>query len=256
MSNSSSWSVSTGQVELTEQEVHVWKAWLDVPITAIPQYQAMLSTEEQTKAQRFRFDRDRHRWIVAHAALRILLSKYLRTDPLHIHFRVNAYGKPALAPLSQDRSLQFNLSHSANLALFAFSPQRHLGVDVEYMRTDIPHDQLAHYSFSAYEQAVLRQFSGEQKHQAFYNCWTRKEAYIKARGMGLSLPLDLFDVSLSPGEPAALLHSRESSQEVRRWSMQALLLEPDYAGALAVEGRGWHLHCWHWLGLSTDAHNT
>ena len=182
----------------------------------------------------------------------MLLSQYLHTDSQDVHFRVNAYGKPALAFPSQRYPLQFNLSHYANVALFAFSLQRQLGVDVEYMRADIPYDQLAQYSFSTYEQTVLRRLPTEQKHQAFYNCWTRKEAYIKARGMGLSLPLDLFDVSLSPGEPAALLHSREGSQEVLRWSMQELIPEPDYAGALAVEGRDWQLYCWHWSGFSAN----
>lgn len=252
MSNiSSSWSLPTGQVELTKQDVHVWRACLDVPIALIPQYQETLSLEEQTVAQRFYFDADSRRWIVARGVLRILLSQYLRTDPQSIHFHFNAYGKPALAFPSQGRLLQFNLSHSANLALYAFSWQRHLGVDVEYMRTDIPYDQLAQHSFSAYEQTVLRHLSAEQKHQAFYNCWTRKEAYIKARGMGLSLPLDLFDVSLSPDEPVALLQSREGFQEGLRWSMQELIPGPGYAGALVVEERGWQLQCWHWLGLST-----
>ncbi len=250
MSNLSSWSVPTEGVELTTQDVHVWWARLDAPIHLISQYRSILSEEERVKAQQFRFDVHRTRWIVAHAVLRMLLCQYLHTDPQHIHFRTNAYGKPALANLSQSHLLQFNISHSEDVALYAFSLQRELGVDVEYMRRNIPYDQVAQHSFSPNEQTILRGLTGEQKHQAFYNCWTRKEAYIKARGMGLSLPLDLFDVSLMPGEPAALLRSREHPQEVQRWTMQALRPEHEYAGALVVEGTGWELHCWQWSDLS------
>ena len=253
MSNLSLWNLATGPVKLDEQEVHVWKAQLDVPVALIPQYQETLSTEELNKAQQFRFEVLRQRWTVAHAVLRMLLGQYLGIAPQLLRFHLNAYGKPALAMPEQSNTLQFNLSHSANLALYAFCWQRPVGVDVEYMRTNIPYDQLAQHSFSLQEQTTLLHLSGEQKHQAFYNCWTRKEAYIKARGMGLSLPLDLFDVSLTPGEPTALLHSRESSQEVQRWSMQELTPEPDYAGALVVEGTGWQLQCWSWHGLSTTS---
>ncbi len=252
MSNLSSWNLPTGPVELAEQDVHVWKARLDVPADLLPEYQETLSMEELAKAQQFRFDVHRQRWTVAHAVLRILLGQYLGIAPQLLRFHTNAYGKPALVMPEQSYSLEFNLSHSANLALYAFSWQRHVGVDVEHMRADIPYDQLAQHSFSLHEQTTLCSLSGEQKHQAFYNCWTRKEAYIKARGMGLSLPLDLFDVSLVPGEPAALLQSRESSQEVQRWSMQELHPEPEYAGALMVEGTGWQLHCWEWHDSSTS----
>jgi len=106
------------------------------------------------------------------------------------------------------------------------------------------------HSFSPFEQASLYPLPPGQKHQAFYNCWTRKEAYIKARGMGLSLPLNLFDVSLLPDKLAALLYSREDPQEVARWSMQTLVPRPGYAGALAVKGRGWLVQCWQWPNLS------
>ena len=114
------------------------------------------------------------------------------------------------------------------------------------MRSGIDYEELARYSFSPYEQAELRALPQSLKQQGFYNCWTRKEAYIKAIGKGLSLPLDSFDVSLRPGEPAKLLASREESQKTMDWSMRELSPGKSYAGALVVEGSGWDVSCWQW----------
>ena len=142
--------------------------------------------------------------------------------------------------------LQFNLSHSHNLALYAFTYTRQLGIDIEYKRPNIEYDALARVSFSPNAQATLHTIPNHLKHDAFYNCWTRKEAYIKARGKGISIPLDQFDVSLLPGEPAALLHSREDPQAATRWTLHELPPIPNYATALATEGHDWTLTCWQW----------
>src|SRR5205823_1032898 len=158
----------------------------------------------------------------------------------------NAYGKPALSSPESELGLNFNLSHSHHIALYAFTYSRNLGIDVEYMRSNVEYEQLAQHFFSPYENAILHAVPTDLKREAFFNCWTRKEAYIKARGEGLSIPLDVFDVSLRPGEPAALLDSREEAQEVARWSLYELAPGPDYAGAVAVEGHGLHLRCWQW----------
>lgn len=246
VSNTQIWSIPPENIDLKEQDVHVWRARLDVPAMNIPSLQWVLSSEEVARAQGFYFERDRQRWIVARSLLRRLLGHYTQTDPRLISFELNRYGKPALASPARYAALQFNVSHSADLVLYAFTWQRHLGVDVEYMRPDIEYDQIARYSFSPFEQKALAGLSLEEKHEAFYRCWTRKEAYIKARGMGLSLSLDLFDVSLLPGEPAALLCSREDPQETQRWSMRQLEPGPGYAGALMVEGADWQLQCWQW----------
>ncbi len=238
------WEIPPAHLSLGEHEVHVWRVSVDASAADLASLQAVLSAEEVARAQRFVFERDRTCSIVAHAILRILCGRYLQTSPSLLRFSLNEYGKPALA--SPGLSLQFNLSHSANLILYAFVWQRQLGVDVEYMRSNIDYDDLARYCFSPFEQETLNGLSQDEKHQAFYNCWTRKEAYIKARGMGLSLPLDLFDVSLLPGEAAALLQSREDPNEVQRWSMRRLAPGAGYAGALAVEGTDWELRCWQW----------
>lgn len=240
------WDTPPAHLSLGEDEVHAWRVSVDASAGDLPSLQAVLSAEEIAKARRFVFERDRTRSLVTHSVLRILCGRYVQTSPSLLHFTLNKYGKPALA--SPDLPLQFNLSHSANLVLYAFAWRRHLGVDVEYMRSNINYEELAGFCFSPCEKETLQGLSQEKKHQAFYNCWTRKEAYIKARGMGLSLPLDLFDVSLLPGEEAALLGSREDPGEVQRWSMCQLEPGADYAGALAVEGTDWKLRCWQWQG--------
>ncbi|MBO0795320.1 MAG: 4'-phosphopantetheinyl transferase superfamily protein [Ktedonobacteraceae bacterium] len=238
------WMIPSGEVRLTENSVHVWRAALDVPLSSVHHLRQALSPDEVTRAQRLYFERDRQRWIVARGLLRTLLGHYTHTDPRLITFTLNDYGKPEIAFPHQKPLLRFNISHSADIVLYAFAQQRTLGVDVEYMRSPIEYDELARHSFSAYEQGVLRDLPQEQKHQAFYHCWTRKEAYIKARGLGLSLPLDLFDVSLD--NPAKLLASREHPEEARRWSMLDLAPGEGYAGALVAERSEWQISLWQW----------
>ncbi len=123
---------------------------------------------------------------------------------------------------------------------------RDIGIDLEHLRSDLAELQIAEQFFSSQEVAVLCALPVEQQTKAFFNCWTRKEAYIKARGEGLSFALNQFDVQLAPGEPAALLRNRGDAREVSRWSLQELIPAPDYVGALAVEGHAWRLECWQW----------
>ena len=237
------WHIPTTLPELAGNEVHVWLAHLNVPVM-LSRYQQVLAEEELAKAQRFYFERDRLHWTIARAVLRLLLSHYTGVAPLRIELDKNAYDKPFIARNAS--ALRFNISHSGDFALYAFAWRREVGIDIEYMRDNIAYDELAAHVFSAREQETLRALSPALKHRAFYNAWTRKEAYIKARGLGLSLPLDLFDVTLLPDEPAALLDSREDEREVSRWSMYALPTPVDYAGALVAEGRDWLLCCWQW----------
>jgi len=240
------WGIPPRNVRLSENEVHVWRAALEVSVEVLGGLQRLLSEEEVTRAQRFHFEKDRSHFIVAHGVLRIILGRYLNADPSQLRFCYNHYGKPSLDLPFDKSKLNFNLSHSHEIALYAFTYAKQIGIDVEHMRSDIEYERLAKHSFSLNEQAALHALPQALKQQAFFNCWTRKEAYIKARGTGLSLPLDLFDVSLRPGEPAVLLSSREDSQETVRWSLQDFDPGSGYAGALAVEGSGRHLSCWQW----------
>ena len=226
--------------------MHVWRASLAVPEFAREDLQRVLAKEEIARAAQFHFEIDRNHWIVARGILRILLSRYVNTDPDQLRFGSNAYGKPFLAFPALSHQLQFNVSHSQDLALYAFTYNRQVGIDVEYKRADLNYEALAKVSFSPNEQARLDSLPYELKQEAFFNCWTRKEAYIKARGKGFSIPTDKFDVSFLPGEPATLLQNREDPREITGWSLQELAPGMGYAGALAVEGVGWKLHCWQW----------
>jgi 4'-phosphopantetheinyl transferase len=229
---------------LGSDEVHVWRATLDQPPSQIESFRHTLAADEHARAERFYFQRDREHFIVARGVLRSLLGCYLNKAPECLSFRYSSYGKPALAWESGGNTVRFNLSHSHGVALYAVTRGREVGIDLEYIRSDLEVEQIAERFFSRREVATLRTLPPEVQRQAFFLCWTRKEAYIKARGEGLSLPLDQFDVSLIPGEPVALLSTQGDPYEVSRWSLQELTPAPGYAAALAVEGRGWHLACW------------
>ena len=245
-SNQQQWKSPLGELRLSDLEVHVWQASLNVSKSLVQRLQQFLSEEEIVRASSFVFERDRHHFIVARGILRAILSRYLRVDPHYIRFDTNAYGKPSLDLPRCEPRLNFNLAHSHELALYVFTYAREVGIDVEYMRADFDFEELAKHSFSLYEQSILRALPEEAKQQAFFRCWTRKEAYIKAKGKGLSIPLDLFDVSLAPGESPALINSREDPQETTRWSFKNLDPDPGYASALVVEDGEWYLNCWLW----------
>lgn len=240
------WPAAPGRISLAENEVHVWKTSLDLPLSNVEHLRTLLIDEEASRAARFYFVRDRNRWIVAHAVLRKLLERYLGVSPQTPRFTTGEYGKPALSFPQEGQRLRFNLSHSGDLALYAFAYEREVGVDVEQMRADVEYTELATHYFSAQECASLRALPPEQQEEAFFLCWSRKEAYIKARGMGLSLGLDQFDVSLTPGEPARLLGSREEPRITECWSLQALWPGSGYAGAVVAERADWQLRCWQW----------
>src|SRR6185312_16328849 len=207
--HASAWNIPPDNLQLLENEVHVWRASLNVPAFVLSSLQQALTGEEIARAARFYFEKDRKHWTVARGVLRILLSRYLKTHPHQFSFCYNDYGKPLLEKSAHSPQLQFNISHSHELALYAFTPAREIGVDVEYMRSNLDYMELAEHTFSAYENEMLQALPTEMRREAFFLCWTRKEAYIKARGKGLSMPLKEFDLSLKPGEPARLLHSRE-----------------------------------------------
>lgn len=242
------WHLPPRPLLLRENEVHVWRASLDRATDDVAHWQTLLRDDEVERAGRFYFEKDRRHWIVARATLRALLGRYLEIEPQELRFAHNEYGKPSIASPTMGQHLQFNLSHSGELALYAFAYNRAVGVDVEQMRAPLAYEELATHFFSAHECHALLTLPEEQREEAFFLCWSRKEAYIKARGKGLSLPLNQFDVSLAPGEPARLLDSREEPQVAERWSLAALLPGTGYAGALVAEGSGWQLHCWQWQG--------
>lgn len=231
---------------LPGHEVHVWRAALDQPLSQLDSPQQTLAADEQARADCFHFERDRQRYIAARGMIRTLLSSYLGIPAVDVRFVYNEYGKPALDPQLRQGDLHFNVSHSGDLALFAFARHAQVGIDIEFIRSNIEYEQIAQRFFSSQERRALSVLPVTEMGVGFFRCWTRKEAYIKARGQGLSIPLDQFTVSLGPGEPARLLHYQNDPQEAARWSLYDLAPGAGYAAALAVEGHHRQLHCWDW----------
>jgi 4'-phosphopantetheinyl transferase len=227
-------------------EVHVWRATLDQTPSQIQSFLHNLAADEQARAERFYFERDREHFIVARGVLRAILGGYLNRVPECLSFCYSSHGKPSLAGESDGDAIRFNVAHSHGVALYAVTRGREVGIDLERIRFDLAVVEIAERFFSRREVAMLRTLPTEVQRQAFFRCWTRKEAYIKARGEGLSLPLDQCDVPLAPGEPAAVLGTQRDPSEASRWSLQELTPAPGYVAALAVEGHGWRLTCWQW----------
>lgn len=222
------WLVPAEFPVLAAEEVHVWLSVLPAAEESVPQLARLLSPDEQARAARFHFPKDRAAFVTARGRLRMLLGRYLRTAPEKIRFILNAHGKPELpvpAPL------QFNLSHSGELAAFAFTRHHRVGVDVEQVREDFANNSVAERFFAPVEVTQLRTLPAAGQTAAFFECWTRKEAFVKARGEGLSLGLEQFEVSV--GGPARLL-SVEGG-EAARWTLHDLHPADGYAGAVAVE---------------------
>jgi len=240
------WCSAPEALRLGRDEVHVWRATLDESPSRVDGFLHTLAADERTRAERFYFPRDRERFIVARGVLRAILGLYSNSAPEGVSFSDGSHGKPALAGESGGAAIRFNVSHSHGVALYAVTRVREVGIDVECIRSDLKVEQIAERFFSHHEITTLRALPTHLRESAFFRCWTRKEAYIKATGKGLSLPLDQFAVSLAPGEPAALLSTQGDPHEAQRWSLLELTPAPGYAAALAVEGHGWCLACWDW----------
>ena len=238
------WS-TPNELILRNDEIHVWRASLGAEGKRLPKFLGLLSADEKRRATRFHFEKDRTRFIAARAFLRMVLGRYVETAPSRLRFRYNSYGKPSIAAADDGRELSFNLAHSEDLALLGITRGREIGVDVERIRLESAGEEIARQFFSRREVVALDSLPAEQRTEAFFRCWVRKEAYIKAKGEGLSIPLDQFDVSLRPDEPPALL-SATTDEETSDWYMKDLSPGPGYMAALAVKGQNLRLKCWLW----------
>jgi 4'-phosphopantetheinyl transferase len=240
------WSSPPIELTLSHRDVHVWRASLDQPARRLGQLAQTLSADERAKAERFHFEKDRRRYIAGQGWLRMILSRYLGIEPGQLEFRYSRRGKPALVQKPGGGTLCFNVSHSHELALYAITRDRDVGIDIEHIRPLPDAGQIVERYFSDQEKTMFRALSPGQKLEAFFNGWTRKEAYLKATGDGLARPLEQFSVSLAPEEPAELVHVAGNPRETSRWSLRALPPIPGYAAAVVVEGREWRLACWRW----------
>jgi 4'-phosphopantetheinyl transferase len=229
------------RTELPESEVHLWRIDLAAVAGGERRWAQMLSEDERARAARFHFERDRQRFTATRALLRMMLASYVGADPQALRFRYSDKEKPSLISEDSKNTVEFNVSHSGTTALLAFARGRALGVDVELMRRDFDHAAIAARFFSEDEQRQLATLEPAERYYGFFRCWTRKEAYIKAVGTGLSLPLHQFDVSLRPGDEDALLSTRPDGAEAALWSMRDIPAGDGYVAALCVRGHGWTL---------------
>lgn len=243
MSQPSIWLPPPESLSLQSNEVHVWRMELEQPGSVLEKFRSALGTDELERASRFHFDKHRNSFVVARGFLRYVLSRYFDTKPEILRFSYGEYGKPAL-----DGRLHFNMSHSHRVALLAITEDRQIGVDVEHIRADFATEDIARRFFSHSEVESFNSLLKEEQVAAFFRCWTRKEAFIKATGKGLSQPLDKFDVTLAPGVAAELLHVDED--DASRWSMSDIDVGGDYAAALVVEGAASSVRYW----SATDYH--
>ena len=235
---------------LTDQEIHVWHAHLDLLAERTEQLASGLSEDEKTRAGRFHFAKDRAHFVHTRGVLRALLGHYLNVSPANVKFRYGHTGKPGLSPEFRNPGLQFNLSHSHGQLLVGIARRCAIGVDIEKIRPDTDIEKIAERFFSFAETEQLRAVDGLGKRTAFFNGWTRKEAYLKARGEGIGEGLDQFAVSLLPGMPARLLFDRRDPGAVSRWSVHDLETTAGFSAALVVEGLDLSLRRFEWASFS------
>jgi 4'-phosphopantetheinyl transferase len=231
--------------ELAAGVVHVWQASLDVPEEVIERLLKTLSPDEQERAQRYKFEKLRADFTVARGFLRETLSGYLGEKPIDLRFVYHGHGKPELSPPT---GLYFNLSHTHRRAILAVTRSGRVGVDLEWMDRKVELAEIASRFFAPAESAGLKTLGGESLRRAFFAVWTRKEAFVKACGEGISLGLDQFEVSVSPDDPARLLNLGGSATAAAAWSLQSLAVPPGYAGTVAVESPSCRVEIRPWPG--------
>jgi 4'-phosphopantetheinyl transferase len=231
-------------LSLANDDIHIWCASLEVPISRTRMLLNTLSPDERKRAGRFHFAKDRKHFIVGRGILRTLLGKYLAIEPGKIQFCYGNYGKPEISYPVGQKKIHFNISHSDGVALFVFTLGRKIGIDIEKVRDISGMVQISKRFFSTNEYHLFSALPQNQMKKAFFNCWTRKEAFLKATGKGLAMPMDSFEVSFMPGEPVSLLNIQSAKKNSANWILRALSCIPGYISAIAVETDRRHRVCW------------
>lgn len=249
MSNSLPWVRAATPLALGAKELHVWRASLDVPPTLLHRLDSTLHANEKERAGKFLIPRARERFTAARGILRELLGMYLGLEADRVEFRYGPQGKPSLSA-THNSKISFSVSHSQGTGLFALARGGEVGVDIEEVKTDFKGMQIASHFFSDEEIAGLAKLPPKQADEGFFQCWTGKEAYVKARGQGLSIPLRNFTIRLVNGEQVL----RDEAETL--WSCYALEPAAGFAGAVVAEGQGWSLRHYEWpaeVGTETSA---
>jgi 4'-phosphopantetheinyl transferase len=238
------WADPPDTLALPRDQVHLWKVRLNQTETQLRLLEQTLTSDELARAERFHFERDRRRFIAAHGHFRTILGRYAGVDPRALVFSYGLRGKPFFAQPFEAGPLKFNLSHSGELALIAVTQCRDVGVDLEEIHALDASERIADRFFSPRENSALRALPEAERLEAFFRCWTLKEAYVKATGTGLARATDSFDVTFTRGEPARLLSVDGQLEEAYFWSLVGLAPALGYVGAVAAEGRDWTMACW------------
>lgn len=227
------WQTAPPSLRVTPDTAHVWRIDLEGPAIDPTRFRTLLDSTECARADRYRFEADCNRFTIVRGALRILLTRYTGLSNADITFVFSKHGKPALAPNARREPIAFNVSHSGAFALIGLTHDHAIGVDVEEIERNVSLEKIAERFFSPDEVARLQQYPQVQQRAAFFDCWTRKEAFIKAHGDGLSLPLDSFSVTLGPEIPPRLLRF-DGEPGIDCWTLAAPEVSDGYAGAVCV----------------------
>jgi len=234
---------ASGNFSLSDDGVHVWRAWLKHSLEQVDDLATVLSDDENVRASRFHYAKDRSRFIAGRAILRTLLGRYLALSPNEIAFTYNQHGRPDLDKRVNTIGLQFNLSHSQELVIFAFACGQKLGIDLEYQRWLPDLSELAASCLSQTEFEIWSNLPTSQQQGAFYLLWTQKEAYLKAKGEGLLQPLNSIELPFEPETASHLDKIEDGSIGGCKWSTTSFIPAPGYLASLFVSGSGWQLTC-------------
>ena len=221
-------------ISLPQNDIHIWSSALNSCPSEITDLKKTLSVDELIRADKYFFNHHRDHFIVGRGLLRHLLANYLQITPSEVKFVYDEYGKPSIGNLQTNDKLNFNVSHSSDHILYAISRNRNIGIDLEYNRDDFPVDEVSKRFLSPPELEMLSASPALSKTTLFYQLWTRKEAYSKGIGKGLSIPFNKFDVSQTPGDPVTELINNHLSFSTTRWYVKDIMINPDYAAAIAT----------------------
>jgi len=234
------WPAAPAELPALDRTVHVWAVRLDDPSVDLDGGRELLSPEERERAARFHFEQHRRHYLIAHIALHKVLAGYLPVEPAQLYFELGGNGKPKLPQALAPSGLDFNLSHSNEMALIAVGRYGEIGVDIEYVKPDFQFQEIAERFFTAQEVAAMRRLPPDLQREAFFKCWTSKEAFLKAKGTGLSGKLD--EVEITFGAPNRV----RIAAGVPGWTLSELAPVETYESALVVAGPRLPIHCFHW----------
>lgn len=221
---------------LTDSDIHIWCASLSASAEDLSRYTTLLSQDELERAKRFHFERDHNHFIVGRALLRTFIGSYLDMEPSQIEFVYGQYGKPALKTVLHKKHLEFNLSHSKDFAVYAFGLDRKIGIDLEHIRPMPDMDDFVRQFFSLRENVLVNSLSGKQKEETFFKIWTCKEAFLKANGSGLTVPINQVEISVEHDGSITLLSIGGGREQADAWRLELFSPSPDHQAALVVEG--------------------